>query len=127
MTTEEKNEYIRRMNLVINRDKSDYLESLLGWQAILDSFELLFDSQTLKVKFHLKEGERTSRDSVISCKANAIKCVFELFNEHYFYIVPKGFVILFDGAGVHALIKEKGELTKIIGRYEDMYFNPSNY
>ena len=127
MTTEEKNEYIRRMNLVINRDKSSYLESLHGWQAILDSFELLFDSQTLKVKFHLKEGERTSRDSVISCKANAIKGVFELFSEHYYYIVPKGFVILFDGAGVYALVKNQSELRKIIDRYIDMYLNPSKY
>ena len=54
----DKEEYNRRINYVINRDKSSYLEPIAGWRCVLDSFQILFEAKLVKVKYHLVEGEK---------------------------------------------------------------------
>ncbi|MBO5528089.1 MAG: hypothetical protein J6A47_02055 [Bacilli bacterium] len=120
MTIEEQNEYVRRINLVINRDKSWHLESHRGWQIILDKFEIQFASNIVKVDFHLIEGQPVSEKFDNRCKAGAIKGLLELFNQHYYYIVPKGYMLMFLGSGIYYSFRSSIELRKAIDKCLDI-------
>ena len=123
----DKEEYNRRINYVINRDKSSYLESIDGWRCVLDSFQILFEAKLVKVKYHLVEGGKANHNYDTACKGYALKGIYELFEAHYYYVIPEGFNILFEGAGRSVIVTDIVQLNKIIHRYGDMYLNPSKY
>ena len=123
----DREEYNRRINLIISRDKNDFLESIAGWKCVLDSYQILFDAKMIKVKYHLIEGEKSNHNFDVSCKGYALKGIFELFHQHYFYIVPEGFDILFEGNGSSIFVSNINQLRNIIDKYGDMYLNPSKY
>ena len=120
MTIEEQKEYVRRINLVINRDKTSFLMNYSGWQVILEKFEILFSSNMVKVNFRLIKGRPLSERYDNVCRANVIKDLLELFKEHYYYIIPKGYVLIFEGSGINYTFHTLAGMQREIDKYLDI-------
>lgn len=120
-------EYNSRMREIIERDKSSFLHDVLGWKCVIDSYRINFDGKIVYVKYHLIEGERPNPRFVITAKAEALKGVFSLFEQHYYYIIPDGFEIIFEGSEGLTVVKNMSELNKITDDLMNRIFSPEKY
>ena len=124
---EDRRELEERFNYIINRDKGRYLSDMFGWRVVLDSARINFDGKVVYIKFHLIVGERYNPKADTASKGWAMKGIFELIQQHYYYIIPEGFTVIFEGGGANYIVENIVDLMKISDRYGDMYCNPSKY
>ena len=107
--------------------KEQYGYKCMGWQSVIDSIEILFDSHIVKVRFRVIEGTHYNHDADLANLAYVIKGPYELIYGYYTSLVPDGFSVWFEHDGTRDIINSYSDLRAKIDRYNDMWSHPNRY